>query len=419
MKRQREDNFDDVSDDARILKKNKILESSSGSLDRILVNGDEAVFEEKAVDVVQEKENEEEKVGGDLEVEGDEWDELEFDEFLDEESEFPYSIFNSIREGSLAKVKNLFENYNAHVDLETCSYSVLHYAARYGRCDIVEYLVEQGADLNWISNDGKTPLFWAVEGNKHKAVQILLDAGADYSIGDVKGCTPLHKACRMGSLAMAKLFTEAGADINAKEAEALDKSSVLQEAVFGKNIQLIRYLIEQGADIGYRNKKGLTALHRAVFENFFAGVKLLIQYGSPVNGVDSNLRTPLHWAAFQGNLEIVKLLVENGSDISMKDSIGFTAKKFATLKKLPEIVSYLETCSREERKDFSRRVSMSIKNKRDSQAIIESSSGTVNEADFEENLEDIDYDDDIDYGDNYQEGDYAEYDEEDDFELDF
>ena len=55
-----------------------------------------------------------------------------------------------MREGDLKKVKALVEEYGASVDMETCSYSVLHYAARYGMVDIVEYLIEKGADYDWV-----------------------------------------------------------------------------------------------------------------------------------------------------------------------------------------------------------------------------------------------------------------------------
>ena len=63
---------------------------------------------------------------------------------------------------------------------------------------------------------GWTPLHEAAEAGRTDIVQLLLDAGADVEASDKYGRTPLHTACEFGNTTTVQLLLEQGADPNAR-----------------------------------------------------------------------------------------------------------------------------------------------------------------------------------------------------------
>ena len=101
-------------------------------------------------------------------------------------------------------------------------------------------------------------------------------------------------------------------------------------------MNIVKLLIDKGADVNAKTDDGMTALIVAA-ENGQADVaKLLIDKGADINvknpETDSlnNLGfTPLMYAAFWGRMDIVKLLLDKGADLNAKDFKGNTAEKLA------------------------------------------------------------------------------------------
>ncbi|SPO05269.1 uncharacterized protein DNG_07956 [Cephalotrichum gorgonifer] len=210
----------------------------------------------------------------------------------------------------------------------------------------------------------------------------LLEAGASLSAVDDEGCTPLHLACREGHVDIVALFLRSGADINAKD---LEGDTPLQGACWNKHEEVVKLLLENGSDTQETDKKGWAPLHWAAY-NGHAGimgsllgqdktnidavnqygdtamhlvandgvgdaVRLLISHGSKAHvTTDSCKWYPLHCAAQNGHEDIVQLLLDNGADNYTKDNIGQTPLALATkgghtgtMKKLLEHRSEKET----------------------------------------------------------------------------
>lgn len=77
--------------------------------------------------------------------------------------------------------------------------NLLHEAANKDRCDIIETLIDKGADPNQLNNLHYTPLTISVSHSNKKICQVLLESGACATIPDKKGNTALHLACSLGN----------------------------------------------------------------------------------------------------------------------------------------------------------------------------------------------------------------------------
>lgn len=71
-----------------------------------------------------------------------------------------------------------------------------------------------------------------------------------------------------------------------------------------KNIEIIRAVIERGADLNAAEQNGFTPLHLATFLGNVDVVKVLLEYGASVDCVTNTGATPLHLAAKNGNLQV-------------------------------------------------------------------------------------------------------------------
>ena len=115
-------------------------------------------------------------------------------------------------------------------------------AAMSGHTETVRYLVGlKGVDVNHVlaMAFSGTALFLAVEGGHREVVQILIDAGADIEARTSTGLTPLHYACGLGELAVVKVLLEAGADVCATDSEGA--TSLMRSAANG-HTETARYL---------------------------------------------------------------------------------------------------------------------------------------------------------------------------------
>ena len=90
------------------------------------------------------------------------------------------------------------------------------------------------------------------------------------------------------------------------------------------NTEIIKILMENGADVNIKNKYGTTSLTHAAWYGCTGLAKLLLEYGADVDAKDNRGWTALMWASLIGNIEIFKLLLENGADLEAKNDDGET-----------------------------------------------------------------------------------------------
>jgi len=240
----------------------------------------------------------------------------------------------------------------------------------------VRALLSQKADPNTPGRDGTTPLLWIVRVDDVETAKALLKAGADVKAANRQGLTPLALAASNGSAAMLKVLLDAGADANA--VDPANETPLMAAARVG-NLDAVRVVLEHGATIETKDAQfEQTALMVAVRENHPQVVKLLVELGANVNartrvGVtppfilpnsvpgfghgigivrggspDRGRRaptpggmSPLQYAARDGRLESVKILLAAGADINQVEANDITPLVTAITNNHPDVATYL------------------------------------------------------------------------------
>lgn len=256
---------------------------------------------------------------------------------------------------------------NDHIDLD----SALIVASKQGNIDLLNALIDQGANIEHRDESGYTPLQIAVINRQTAAVESLISKGAKVDAkqkGGLEG-TALMFASSHKNLAISRLLIKAGADINAVD-KNLDPA--LNWATYGGNIIQMKFLINNGADLSLKSKHGDAAdvalrlwhadsvvdvfrttnlyeersrkekqMLEAVFEGDIIKVKQLLSQGISPDTKDGLNIPILQIAAQSGNLELTKLLLENGSDPNQLNRVGQSPLAFAARFGQNDIVSLL------------------------------------------------------------------------------
>lgn len=280
-------------------------------------------------------------------------------------------IFDAVRSGDLAKVKELVEKDPQLVEARNANQSTpLHVAVDVDNELIVRYLIEKEADPNAVNRSNVTPLFYA---KKVEIAKLLIEKGADINAQNSSFITPLLTASSQGRFEIVKLLIERGVDIHWESPNG--SQTALSFALWFKQNNIADYLIDQGAtikspdtqngrtvlinalkagNVKYIDKsreQGLSPfmevetksslLHYAAESDSVELLHRLIDLGEPVNKKNICGWTPLHIAAFYGKKQSVEVFIQNGVDLKAKTADGKTAYNLAMESKHIELADFL------------------------------------------------------------------------------
>jgi len=211
--------------------------------------------------------------------------------------------FKYAKEGNLDGIKDLLEG-GIDINIQDINFydTALTLASYRGHTEIVKLLVEKGAALDILANDGMTALIIAVAYGYTEIVKLLVEKGA-------------------------------ALDILAKDGN----TALILASTFGMT-KIVKLLVEKGAALDIQSKFGNTALMIASSLGYTEIVKLLVEKGASLDILDKDGNTALMLASTYGKTEIVKLLLEKGADIFIENKDGKTALDLA---KDPEIKKML------------------------------------------------------------------------------
>jgi len=111
----------------------------------------------------------------------------------------------------------------------------------------------------------------------------------------------------------------------------------LLKAAKNRNINLLRKLIADGADVNHQNFNGETTLHIAASMGNMQMVQYLINQGANINARTGTQWMPIHHAMRFGHANVANYLISHNAALTQKTLDGFTALDFAKKSKNPQI----------------------------------------------------------------------------------
>ncbi|KAA8578316.1 hypothetical protein FQN60_007071 [Etheostoma spectabile] len=169
-------------------------------------------------------------------------------------------------------------------------------------------------------------LFSAVKQNHEGLVTTLIDSGAKVDMLDQQGYTPLLLSAELGHTEVFRVLVSKQAKL---DATLSDLSSALHLAVHGGSVPIVQTLLKKGLDPDITGPKGQTPMHLAAQCNRPELVDVLLRAGAQVNALTQDGLTPLHIASQQGHADSVTQLLQGKADPRVKDKLGRTALHWA------------------------------------------------------------------------------------------
>ena len=175
----------------------------------------------------------------------------------------------------------------------------LMYAARENALEAGTVLIDAGAELDTQDPDGATALVIAIINAHYEFANMLIDAGADVNLGDNDaGMGPLYAAVDMHRLAVGH---GRGTPPPVGLLTAVDAARYLLEHGADPNAMLNRSILTRTHTMGDSALgEGATPLLRAAKSGDIEMVRLLVEYGADPLAIMPNGNTALHFAAGQG-----------------------------------------------------------------------------------------------------------------------
>ena len=247
-------------------------------------------------------------------------------------SAFPDSkspLVTAVKNGDLDSVKVLFKH---HLHIGVPFREGLFLSAVNGNTDILRCFIENKADVDArTGNCHCTLLIVASKYGHTNAVNVLLQYGANVALTDKSGRTALHFAAGSSdnSCEILRCLIENGADIDKGRN---DNQTPLMIAAQKGHVSVATFLIEHGANVDLQDENGNTALHHTLYGSDVSCeiLSCLTGSGADVNGVNKVKHTPLMIAAKRGHLNALTLLIKHGAhDVDLQDSDGYTALHYA------------------------------------------------------------------------------------------
>jgi len=169
------------------------------------------------------------------------------------------TVVEAAKRGDLQAVKTILAQDPSKLNAtDEDHYTPLHWACMRAHWDVVEYLIEKGADLNVIGGDGGAPLNWAAHHDNVKIVKLMIAKGAKLNVQNQWGMTELHTAIWRGC------------------------------------IHVVEFLLDHSSDPAIKTNEGWTAMHYAFRSGHDNIIDLLKRRGVSLKVQDNSGRYPQH-----------------------------------------------------------------------------------------------------------------------------
>jgi len=223
-------------------------------------------------------------------------------------------------------------------------HTALMEASMDGHVEVAKLLLEHGAQVNMPADSFESPLTLAACGSHVDLAHLLIKHGANLEEVNDEGYTPLMEAAREGYLPMVALLLEHGCNINAQTEETqetaltlaccggfkevvsflleagtdieLGASTPLMEAATEGHADMVKFLLDKGAKVDAATATGDTALTYACENGHTSVAEVLLDYGAQLEHESEGGRTPIMKAARAGHKETVEFLIRKGANVN-------------------------------------------------------------------------------------------------------
>ena len=180
---------------------------------------------------------------------------------------------------------------------------------------IARALVEHGADIHLRNAADCAAINWAAMRSSHPPmIDALIALGAEPNPERTRHLQPLHAAATYSrTVGIATALIRAGAIIDAVIVDGA--TPLMYAALPSGHPDMVRTLLQHGANPNWRGINNLTALHAAAISPHCEKVRALIESGADINAEDRGGRTPLHYAQIDNpeQPDIANLLIAHGA----------------------------------------------------------------------------------------------------------
>src|SRR5713101_4306350 len=216
-------------------------------------------------------------------------------------------LFDAIRRADTAAVKSLLGRGTSR---DADGVPALMAATLFAGADCLALLLERGASPNAVTGDGATALMWAIP-DLEKA-RLLLSHKADVNAKSSNlGRTPLLIAAGYpGTVELLRLLLDKGADLRARDKNGDLALGRAREA----DVDVARFLVERGIGVNEPNAGGATALSRAISRPYLPTIEFLLTKGGKIG--KNSLTSATHWQ----DPKLIEKLLDMGADVNARTS---------------------------------------------------------------------------------------------------
>jgi ankyrin repeat protein len=199
--------------------------------------------------------------------------------------------------------------------------TALHWAAHRDDEGMAALLLAAGADVDTPNRNGATALALACANASAGMVGRLLLAGADPGLAPT-GEPPVLTCARSGNRAAVTALLDGGAEVDARE--TWRRQTPLMWAAAENHVEVVKLLLERGADVDAGSKGGFTALTFAVRQGARETTRVLLDAGAALDVLAESGESVLHVAIKNRHYPIASLLLARGATPDAADRGGRT-----------------------------------------------------------------------------------------------
>uniref|UniRef100_A0A665VPN0 Tetratricopeptide repeat, ankyrin repeat and coiled-coil containing 1b n=1 Tax=Echeneis naucrates TaxID=173247 RepID=A0A665VPN0_ECHNA len=249
------------------------------------------------------------------------------------------------------EIASLLLEFGASVDVVSENgMSPLCFSAAAGHLGLVMLLCKKGGKVDHVDKSGQCALVHAALRGHPEIIQYLLELEWNTE-GQQQDCALKNKALQQALIAASSMgHTQVVSSLlalNNEHAVQIDSHDTLwgetaMTAAAGRGkMEVCSFLLEQGAVVQQVNRRGVSPLFCAVRQGHWQVRDLLLQHGADINISDKQGRTLLMVAACEGHLSTVEFLLSKGASLTSMDKEGLTPLSWACLKGQRNVVEFL------------------------------------------------------------------------------